>query len=263
MGNEDQLFKLIAAKLGDSRLFTVGIGSAPNSHFMTKAAQAGRGTFTYIGKVEEVQEKMSALFAKLESPVLKGVQVAWPQQKGGVKVEAWPQRVPDLYLGEPIVISAALATADGEVQLAGMNGDLPWKASLNVTSANSGNGMGVLWAREKIGALVDSLREGKSEDEVRPAVVQVALEHHLVSKYTSLVAVDKTPARPAHESLKSAVVPGNLPDGQVHEAIFGEQHGELPQGATDARLNLTLGTLLLLMAGVLWRVRGRIRVYAA
>lgn len=253
VGNEDQLFKLIADKLGDSRLFTVGIGSAPNSHFMTKAAQAGRGTFTYIGKVEEVKEKMAALFAKLESPVLKGVQVAWPQLKGGVKVEAWPQRVPDLYLGEPIVISAALTGAAGDVQLSGMNGDLPWKASVPVAAASNGSGMGVLWAREKIGALVDTLREGKSEDEVRPAVVQMALEHHLVSKYTSLVAVDKTPVRRLDDPLRTAALPGNLPDGQVHAAIFGEQQGELPQGATDARFNLVLGMVLLLLASGLWR----------
>jgi Ca-activated chloride channel homolog len=262
VGNEQQLFDIIRKKLGDSRLFTIGIGSAPNSYFMTKAAQLGRGTFTYIGKVDEVKEKMASLFAKLESPVLKGVQVAWPQLKGGAKVEAWPQRVPDLYLGEPIVISAALTTAlsgaEGEVQLSGMNGDLPWKASLPVASAHHGSGMGVLWAREKIGALVDTLREGKSEDEVRPAVVQVALEHHLVSKYTSLVAVDKTPVRRADDPLKTAAVPGNLPDGQVHEAFFGEQQGELPQGATDARVNLMLGMLLLLMASVLWHLRRRV-----
>ncbi|MBK9595869.1 MAG: VWA domain-containing protein [Rhodocyclales bacterium] len=78
VGNEDGLFKLIQDKLGDSRLFTVGIGSAPNSHFMGKAAQTGRGTFTYIGKIEEVKEKMGQLFAKLESPVLKGIDIAWP-----------------------------------------------------------------------------------------------------------------------------------------------------------------------------------------
>ncbi|MCQ3923437.1 MAG: marine proteobacterial sortase target protein [Rhodocyclaceae bacterium] len=71
VGNEDGLFKLIKDKLGDSRLFTVGIGSAPNSHFMGKAAQTGRGTFTYIGRIEEVKEKMGQLFAKIESPVLK------------------------------------------------------------------------------------------------------------------------------------------------------------------------------------------------
>ena len=36
----------ITERLGSSRLFTIGIGSAPNSHFMREAARLGRGTFT-------------------------------------------------------------------------------------------------------------------------------------------------------------------------------------------------------------------------
>ena len=48
VGNEQELFGLIERKLGKTRLFTVGIGSAPNSWFMRKAAEAGHGTFTLI-----------------------------------------------------------------------------------------------------------------------------------------------------------------------------------------------------------------------
>src|SRR5258706_9040920 len=106
VGNEDELFKLIVERLGASRLFTVGIGSAPNSHFMTRAAQFGRGTFTYIGNVREVEEKMTQLFGKLEAPVLQDVSVRFAD---GTPLETFPARVPDLYLGEPIVVSAAAA----------------------------------------------------------------------------------------------------------------------------------------------------------
>ena len=74
VGNEERLFQAIRERLGDSRLFTIGIGSAPNSHFMREAARLGRGTFTYIGSPTEVQQKMTALFHKLESPVLADVQ---------------------------------------------------------------------------------------------------------------------------------------------------------------------------------------------
>ena len=56
----------------------MGIGSAPNSHFMTRAAQFGRGTFTYIADVGEVREKMARLFEKLEAPVLRDVAIRWP-----------------------------------------------------------------------------------------------------------------------------------------------------------------------------------------
>lgn len=239
VGNEDNLFKLIKDKLGDSRLFTVGIGSAPNSHFMSKAAQTGRGTFTYIGKIEEVKEKMGSLFAKLESPVLKGVDIAWPGS-----VEAWPKRVPDLYLGEPIVVSAALDRAEGDIKLSGLRGDAPWSATLPLASAREGRGMGVLWAREKIQSHIDSLRDGAKEEEVRDAVVEIALAHHLVSKYTSLVAVDKTPVRPKEDELKSGAIPTNLPEGWEYGKVFGE----LPQGATDSRWNLLAGFLTLLLA---------------
>lgn len=239
VGNEDGLFRLIRDKLGDSRLFTVGIGSAPNSHFMGKAAQTGRGSFTYIGKIEEVKEKMGGLFAKLESPVLKGIEIAWPGS-----VEAWPKRIPDLYLGEPIVVSAALDVTAGEIRLSGLRGDAPWQAVLPLAEARSGSGMGVLWAREKIASLIDSLREDGKEDAVRDAVVEVALAHHLVSKYTSLVAVDKTPVRPKEDELKSGAIPTNLPEGWEFEKVFGE----LPQGATDSRWNLLAGLLTLLLA---------------
>ncbi|MEZ5614582.1 MAG: marine proteobacterial sortase target protein [Rhodocyclaceae bacterium] len=239
VGNEDSLFKLIQDKLGDSRLFTVGIGSAPNSHFMGKAAQTGRGTFTYIGKIEEVKEKMGGLFARLESPVLKGVDIAWPGA-----AEAWPKRVPDLYLGEPLVVSVLLDKMEGEIRLSGLRGDAPWQATLPLASARTGKGMGVLWAREKIQSHIDSLRDGAKEEEVRDAVVEVALAHHLVSKYTSLVAVDKTPVRPKEDELQSGAIPTNLPEGWEYGKVFGE----LPQGATDSRWNLLAGLLTLLLA---------------
>ncbi len=245
VGNEDGLFKLIQDKLGDSRLFTVGIGSAPNSHFMSKAAQSGRGTYTYIGKVEEVKEKMGALFAKLESPVLKGIEIAWP---AGSLAEAWPKRVPDLYLGEPIVVSAALEKMAGELRITGLRGDAAWQATLPLGEMRAGKGMGVLWARAKIASLIDSLRDGAKEEEVRDAVVEIALAHHLVSKYTSLVAVDKTPLRPADAALKSGAVPTNLPEGWEFDKVFGE----LPQGATDSRWHLLAGLLTLLLAAGLF-----------
>ena len=251
VGNEDALFKLIAERLGDSRLFTVGIGSAPNSHFMSKAARVGRGTFTYIGKVEEVKERMSELFAKLESPVLKNVHVEWP---GGDRVETWPKRVPDLYLGEPIVVTAALDRTDGDVVVSGFLGESPWRAHLPMSRASDGEGMGVLWAREKVAALVDSLREGSPEAEVRAQVIDLATAHRLVTRYTSFVAVEQPRARPADAALKQAAVPTNLPEGWSYDAVFGE----LPQGATDARFNALIGSLLLAMAAIALAARRRL-----
>ena len=53
VGNEEELFALIG-RIGSGRLFTVGIGAAPNGHFMRTAAAMGRGTFTFIGADADV-----------------------------------------------------------------------------------------------------------------------------------------------------------------------------------------------------------------
>jgi Ca-activated chloride channel family protein len=235
VGNEDELFRLIAERLGASRLFTIGIGSAPNSHFMTKAAQFGRGTFTYIGDVREVEEKMAKLFAKIEAPVLKDVAIRWAD---GTPLETFPPRVPDLYLGEPIVVSAAFSrTAASTVIVSGLRGNQPWSVALTPSADSDASGVGALWARAKIATLMDELRTGGDAAEVRKAVVQVALEHHLVSAYTSLVAVDVTPAN-ATGSLRTALLKANLPRGS-------EMAGAIPQTDTAATLQFLLGLLAL------------------
>jgi Ca-activated chloride channel homolog len=250
VGNDDELFKIIHAKLGDSRLFTVGIGSAPNSHFMAKAAAFGHGTFTYIGKITEVRERMTELFSKLENPVLTNIKVALP---GALPGETWPERMPDLYAGEPIMLAAALQGAAGEAVFKGeVNGD-NWSTSLPLGASKGEAGIGVLWARKKIGALTDSEQRGAQADGTKQAIVKLGLDHHLVTKYTSLVAVDVTPTRPADAALKTAAVPTNLPAGWDYQAVFGE----LPRTATPATLNLLLGAAALLLSALLWR-RARI-----
>ena len=151
VGNEAQLFQEIADRRGRSRLFTVGIGSAPNSYFMTRAAELGRGTFTHIGSDAQVLERMSALFAKLEKPVMMGLKAEWP---AGASVEAWPDPLPDLYAGEPVVLSAKIPSRQGRAHARQASFDgKPWTATLKLEDAVQGAGVAKLWARSKIASL--------------------------------------------------------------------------------------------------------------
>ena len=243
VGNEEALFGIIRKKLGDSRLFTIGIGSAPNSYFMTKAAEFGHGTFTYIGKVEEVNEKMSGLFRKLENPVLTNISVNLP---GAIEGEMWPKQLPDLYTGEPVMLSAALKDIGTEMILTGNNGSGKWQTKLSLAINKTESGVGALWARKKISSLMDNAQN--NPDEAKQAIITTALDHHLVSKYTSLVAVDVTPSRPSDAGLKTGAVPTNLPEGWNHEAVFGQ----LPQTSTPAELNMLIGLMLLMIASGFW-----------
>ena len=239
IGNETELFATIQERLGDTRLFTVGIGSAPNSYFMRRAAEIGRGSFTYIGKIDQVRERMTGLFQKLEHPVLTDLVIAdegWPQE------DLLPAQIPDLYRGEPILVSLKAPSFPNQVTITGRIGTRSWQAKFSLTDRHEREGIAVLWAREAIHALTERLPHSTNQVSLRNQIVEVALRHHLVSRFTSLVAVDVTPVRPATEPLHMKPLPTNLPHGQDYEHIFG-----LPQTATPASLHLAIGGLALLL----------------
>jgi Ca-activated chloride channel family protein len=231
-GNESQCFDYIRAHLGRSRLFTVGIGAAPNTHFMRDAARFGRGTFTYVASVNEVQEKMTTLFAKLESPVMTNVVLRFDDPAA----EMWPQRVPDLYAGEPVVVAVKFANRSGRVLASGSAGSLAWNETMSAKGDGDAPGIAKLWAHQKIEALTD---QGNADAQI----VQLALEHHLVTPLTALVAVDHTPAAANAPVCETRRVPVNLPAGWG-----GIGEGTLPQTATPAPLLMVLGSVLLALA---------------
>ncbi|MCG8485999.1 MAG: marine proteobacterial sortase target protein [Chromatiales bacterium] len=252
VGNEQQLFRLIQDKLGDSRLFTVGIGSAPNSHFMRRAADFGRGSFSYIGDLSEVSSAMQKLFTKLEHPSMRDIRLDW-QGRGELEVE--PQRLPDLYLGEPLLLALKGADLDGRLQVTGERGETLWRRLVDLGNGETRrSGVHALWARERIKSIMAST--AITLQQRREQVLKIALEHQLVSPYTSLVAVEKTPVRPADESLHGGDLPVSLPAGWSAQAVFGP----LPRTATWAPTYLLIGMALLGLAWIaLWlgsRVNG-------
>jgi Ca-activated chloride channel family protein len=255
VGNERELFKLIEQDLDSARLFTVGIGSAPNGWFMRKAAEAGRGSYSFISAPHEIDEKMERLVHKLEKPQITDIDVQWPD---GIEPVSYPEVIPDLYVGEPVVVKARLAIRPRQgdfVRISGSSAGGDWGGELSLAPPSDNPGVAALWARARLDQLFDDERRGADPDAIRTAIVATALEHHLVSKYTSLVAVDKTAVRPMSQDLEQEQVPNLLPYGQSQQAIFG-----FPATATNAPLQRLVGIACLFAALLLpvfsW-IRGR------
>ena len=233
IGNEAELFQEVAQKLGDSRLFTVGIGSAPNSYFMRKAAELGRGSFTYIGDLNEVETRIDALLTKLERPALTDLRVGWPLS-AGKRIEIYPTPLPDLYAGEPVTFAVQLKDVeldalDGQLLITGKGGAGLWQQRLTLGDLTAAPGVAAIWARAKIAQVEDGLYRGEGQADktaVRAEALGVALEHRLVTRYTSLVAVDEEVARPRGEELEITEVPRELPQGWDAEKVFGMPQGQ-------------------------------------
>jgi Ca-activated chloride channel family protein len=251
VANEEQLLALIKRSLGPARLFTVGIGAAPNGHFMRGAAAMGRGTFTFIGSDRDVQERMGQLFEKIESPALTDIELRWPE---GLSAEQALSAVPDVYYGEPVVMSARLVgPVRGLLSFAGRSASGYWMRQVSLSSATSHDGVASLWARNRIDDLLDQRRAGLDPETVRREVINLSLAHRLVSPYTSLVAVDRTPVRPAGLMSGKVALPQVAPAGSARSGAAVAY----PPTATPAPLHFTTGALLLLLALLVLALPGR------
>ncbi|NKB55590.1 MAG: marine proteobacterial sortase target protein [Alphaproteobacteria bacterium] len=248
VGNEAALFRRIRRDIGDSRLFTIGIGSAPNSHFMRRSAAFGRGTFTHIGSTRDVSQTMTALFEKLERPAMTQIAAT---SDGTPLSDQWPAMLPDLYHGEPLVLTARLSKPVDNIALTGSRGGQVWSRSIYASSAHQGKGIAKMWARDGIASAMDELVLGANLDAVREAVLELALTYGLLSKYTSLISIDKTPVRLDSAALERRAVPVELPAGWNYAAVFGGRT------ATPAGIHILTGIAALLLGGLLLLARRR------
>jgi Ca-activated chloride channel homolog len=280
IGNEQEMFATLSAQRGRSRVFMVGIGSAPNSYLMTRAAELGRGTFTFIGDATQVTARMDALFNKLGQPVVTNLVAELTSAKGLLT----PSQLPDLYAGEPVLMMAEGTALTGDLVITGQIGDTPWTVTLPVVAAAEGKGISKLWAKRKINDIEVAMTMGTvAPDAANTQVLAVALAHQIVSSQTSLIAVDTSPKRPPGMKLTRAEVPLNLPSGWNFEKVFGADQPapvnerdakaeflqlasteqpitsaqaladevELPQTATPFGLMLMISVLMMLLAAML------------
>ncbi|MDX1757372.1 MAG: marine proteobacterial sortase target protein [Marinobacter sp.] len=239
VGNEPRLFRQISNQLGDSRLFTVGIGSAPNMHFMREAARYGRGTFTAINDLGALSEPLDELFAKMEAPVMTDIQSEWPAGTEAVL----PQRPGDLFLGEPLIQVVRGQGAEGEVIASGRLPDgSEWQQTMNLAQAAPGRGLHRYWARQKIDSLLDQGLSGQSDEATRAVVTALGLRHQLVTPHTSFVAVDKTPVRAPEDPLATDQVPTLKPHGTTDGML------RYPQTATWSPLLMAMGLFGLMIS---------------
>ena len=258
--NEQELFGLIKQHLGDNRLFTVGIGSAPNSYFMRKAARAGRGTFTHIGNIQEVQQKTSALLGRLEYPALVNIDMSID----GLEVEAFPQPISDLYQGEPLTVLIRGRQLGNIITLYGDFGESSWQQKIELVDGMDHPGISTAWARNKIESLLEQHHDSttaEQRDELKNQVVQTSIDHHLVSRFASLVAVDITAVNSSghlhSEKLKNNLPhgwkPGQSPAPASHQILMAQLN--LPQTATTASLHMLIASMLFALAMMLYQWR--------
>lgn len=231
IGNEAEIIAEVDKRAGDQiRFWAIGIGSSPNRYLIDGVAKHGGG----MAKVLELNTDPGPLVAEIADRIhraqLAKIKIDW----NGLSVyETYPRRIPELWAGRPVIMFGRYgAGGSKEIQLSGSAEGKPLKYKLHVTLPDAQPTHDVLskaWARKKIEDISAQLYAADAS-EIIEEITDIALNHRLMTQYTSFVAVDENDMQPIDQEVKAprqVVVPIPLPDGTDFRGFYGSQNASV------------------------------------
>ena len=187
--NPERLAAQAERARAEARVFAFGVGYDVNTYLLDRLSYAGRGTTQYVRPGEDVEEAVGHLVAKVQHPVLADLELADAPVE---LTEVYPQRLPDLFAGEELVVfgryRAARRTRSGDVVLTGQRNNRTegFRARVQFPDHTPGNDfIPRLWASRKIGYLSQAVRLNGPNEELEQEIRETALRYGLLSEYTS------------------------------------------------------------------------------
>ena len=222
IGNETTILAAIRGRVADTRLYALGVGSSPNRYLIDEMAREGHGFSQFVRNDEDPSPLVERFYRRLNLPVLTAVETDWGELE---VIDPLPASVPDLFDRQPVfLIGRYTEPGSGTFFLRGRQGpgwtEIP--VDVELPRRETGNAsLRQLWARRQIGDLM-RLQVKREIPEVRARVLELALEHSLMSKYTSFVAVERKLKSGLDLPLDTILIPSELPAGVSYEGNFGQ-----------------------------------------
>ncbi len=221
IGNEDEILAAIHERLGDTRIFSFGVGTAVNRHLIESMASFGRGAVAYVGLEDSTGREVDRFFELMARPCLTDVEVDW----GGMQVkDVYPRKIPDLFPGRPVVITGRF-DGDGSTALrihgrAGRD-RVSTTLRVNLDDARSRHpALASLWARSRLRDLANEQVYSPS-DELRHEMLNTSLDHRVLCRYTAFLAVDSLLTTAGDHGV-SVRVPVPVPEGVRYDTTVKE-----------------------------------------
>jgi Ca-activated chloride channel family protein len=199
----DKIFKNIAEKnKTGARIFTFGVGDDVNAALLDRLADSSRALSAYVRPAGNIEHKVSGLYSKMTNPVLTNLKLT---TTSGVKLtEVYPPQLPDLFHGSQLVVMARY-TGKGPtaIRLTGKVGketkEFVYEVAFPEKTGDDKEFVEALWARRKVGYLLDQIRINGEKKELMDEVVSLAKKYGITTPYTSYLIVPDgpTPTLPA------------------------------------------------------------------
>lgn len=193
--NADKIVRNVLAKnTGNTRIFTFGVGDDVNAAMLDQLADSTRAVSTYVREAEDIEVKVSGLYAKISNPVLTDVKLAVNEN---IQLhEMYPPKLPDLFQGtQLVVIGRYTGQGPSAIRLTGAVGkekqefvyefNFPAKTESDISK----DFVEPLWARRKVGYLLDQIRVNGEKKELIDEVAALAKRYGIATPYTSHLVV--------------------------------------------------------------------------
>jgi Ca-activated chloride channel family protein len=208
--NPDKIVKNVAAKnTANTRIFTFGVGDDVNAALLDQLADNTKALSTYVRPAEDIEAKAAGLYGKISHPVMANVRLT---TSDNIRLhEVYPPTLPDLFYGGQLVVLAKYSgTGPGAVKLSGYVGTEKKEFAYDVNFPSKTDGdldfVEALWARRKVGYLLDQIRLNGEQKELMDEMLALAKKYGIATPYTSYLVV---PDAPVPVAALPAPVPGS------------------------------------------------------
>lgn len=170
------------------RIFPFGVGYDVNTTLLDSIAQNHRGASGYVRPEEKIDEKVSAFYAKVSTPLLADLEIDF----GGIDVEdVYPYPLPDLFAGtQLVVVGRYYEGGDTTITLSGEVNGQPQTFEYDDVYFHRDGGeefIARLWATRKIGYLLQQIRLHGEDKELVGEIVDLSIRYGIITPYTSFL----------------------------------------------------------------------------
>jgi Ca-activated chloride channel homolog len=220
---------------GEVRLFTWGVGYDVDTQLLDAMAETCGGVSEYVRPEEDIEAKVSAFYAKASRPVLTGLEL----HVVGDKVQLanfMPRAIPDLHAGSQLVLMGRYTGAgDVALRLTGRVNEAAESFTYEAAFAAETRTHAFvepLWARRRIGALLDQIRLHGESKELVDDVIRLSKEYGIQTPYTSyLILEDGRQVSALPQGLGGARGAADRAEAEKRRAVEGKLAAERPAAA--------------------------------
>lgn len=182
-----------------ARIVSFGVGYDVNSRLLDRLSRENHGQTEYVRPNEDIEAYVSRLYSKISSPVMTDVALKFDfdelrTEEGDPINRVFPKQINDVFEGEQLVLLGRYRkTGLAKVTITGMVGDrkqsFDFPAKLVERSSDESFAfVEKLWAKRRIGEIIDQLDLVGKNDELVKELVALSTKHGILTPYTSFLA---------------------------------------------------------------------------